>query len=197
MAKAPSYGEVAVPPQPEGAETQRILVKGRNAKDRQRRLVHVHPVLADWLELGGDMPPKNLRRRFQTVRLAAGLARMESDKLVGWEQDCMRHTFASCSLVTFGEEKTIKAMGHGDYDMLFGHYRALITPEQAAAFWQLTPEAIKQSSLGVTGQIGEHGGNKVGRGTVVLGELGEDGARMETHDAAVDPVTGDFGRAAL
>ena len=64
----------------------------------------------------------------------------------GWAQDCLRHTFASNYLPMFGAEKTIAALGHGDYDMLFGHYRALVRPEVAAEFWSaLTPELVKQA----------------------------------------------------
>jgi hypothetical protein len=100
----------------------------------------VHPVLADWLELGGDLPPKNLRRRFEAVRKAAGL-------LETWQQDCMRHTFASYSLASHGAEKTVSALGHGDYDMLFQHYRALVNQEQARKFWELTPEFVKATDL--------------------------------------------------
>jgi len=117
-----------------------ILVRGLNAKTRQRRHVVIHPALADLLgspagdacgPAAGDLPPRNLRRRFQAVRQAAGL-------LEGWKQDCMRHTFASMSLAAFGVEKTVAALGHGDYDMLFRHYRALVSPADAEKFWKLT-----------------------------------------------------------
>lgn len=57
----------------------------------------------------------------------------------GWSQDCLRHTFASHYLPVFGAEKTIAALGHGDYDMLFSHYRKLVKPDEAKAFWKLTP----------------------------------------------------------
>lgn len=112
-----------------------ILVRGLNAKDRQRRHVPIHPALRLWLDQGGDLPPKNLRRRFTRVRSAVGL-------LAAWKQDCMRHTFASCSLASFGAEKTIAALGHGDYSMLFGHYRALVSQERSRAFWSIHPALI-------------------------------------------------------
>ncbi len=112
-----------------------ITVKGVHAKDRQRRHVTIRPVLAEWLRLRGDLPVRNLRKRFEAVRDKAEL-------WDDWQQDCLRHTFASCSLVKFGVEATMRDMGHGDYDMLFRHYRALVTPEQAEAFWSLTPEKV-------------------------------------------------------
>ena len=76
----------------------------------------IHPTLRAWLDLGGDLPPINLRRRFEVVREAAGLIRREKrvgkrDKITptGWVQDCLRHTFASNYLPEFGVEKTVEA----------------------------------------------------------------------------------------
>lgn len=130
-----------------------IHVRGRNAKDRQARFVDILPVLAEWLALPLPEPSqgpagigidqfKNLRRRFEEVRLKAKLVRKEGDQLVGWEQDTMRHTFASFYLALYGAEKTVEALGHGNYDMLFNHYRKLMPREQAEKFLQLTPKTV-------------------------------------------------------
>ena len=80
-----------------------IRVRGLHAKDRQRRDVEIHPTLQAWLDLGGEFRPKNLRRRLERIRAAAGLIRLEKvpgkerKQIVatGWAQDCLRHTFAS------------------------------------------------------------------------------------------------------
>jgi hypothetical protein len=106
--------------------------------------------LQAWLDLGGDFAPKNLRRRFERVRAAAGLIRLEKIEgrerrqviPTGWAHDCLRHTFASNYHAIYGTDKTIKQLGHGDYDMLFSHYRALVAQQQAEAFWQLTPAFV-------------------------------------------------------
>lgn len=127
-----------------------IEVPGRTAKDRQRRFVEAHPTLQLWLDLGGEESPKNLRRRFEDVREAAGLIRRENvagktrPQIVptGWAQDCLRHTFASHYLPVAGPEKTIAALGHGDYEMLFRHYRALVPRRTAELYWSLTPELV-------------------------------------------------------
>jgi len=64
-------------------------------------------------------------------------------ELTGWEQDCLRHTFASHYLPIYGADKTIEQLGHGDYAMLFTHYRKLISKDDAEKFWkELTPEKI-------------------------------------------------------
>jgi len=133
-----------------------ILVRGLHAKDRQRRYVTILPVLAAWLArpfytrrrgpVAGNLPPRNLRRRFEAVRAAAGLfsPKSSAEDEGKWKHDWMRHTFASYHLALYGAEKTIAALGHGDYEMLFGHYRALVTREQAEQFWKLTPDGIRQ-----------------------------------------------------
>jgi site-specific recombinase XerD len=138
-----------------------VRVKGLHAKDRQRRDVEIHPTLQAWLDLGGDVHAKNLRKRFERVREAAGLVRIEratgkgkTRKLVdgklrkkivniGWAQDCLRHTFASNWHAINGAESTIRQLGHGNYDMLFGHYLSLVKRENAEAFWKLTPDYVR------------------------------------------------------
>jgi integrase len=156
-----------------------IYVRGMHAKDRQRRHVEMHSTLKAWLAYptghgtitaGGEFQPLNLRRRFERLREAAGLIRIEikrgpnqGERLgrrlkldngkwrnivdTGWGQDCLRHTFASHYLPIFGAEKTIEALGHGDYDMLFGHYRQLVKPDEAEKFWKLTPDNLAPESL--------------------------------------------------
>ena len=138
-----------------------VQVRGLNAKDRQRRLVPIHPTLQAWLDLrGGEMPPSNLRRRFERIREAAGLIKTTRERggkrkdgakgfhryrvieSTGWSQDCLRHTFASNYLPVFGVEKTIMALGHGDYDMLFAHYRSLVKIQDAEKFWALVPNSL-------------------------------------------------------
>ena len=136
--------------QPEDVSDRGILVRGLNAKDRKRRIVDAHPTLLEWLAIGGEMPPRNLRRRFEVVREAAGLISRSavpgSDRLrilaTGWDQDVLRHTFASNCLPLFGVEKTVAQLGHGNYEMLFAHYRAIVTTEDARVFWGLTPGVI-------------------------------------------------------
>lgn len=128
-----------------------ITVRGLHAKDRQRRQVEIHPTLKEWLAIGGDLPPVNLRRRFEAVREKAALIKREKVEgtrrlqitPTGWGQDCLRHTFASNLLPIVGAEKTIAQMGHGDYAMLFKHYRQIVSDETAKAFWNLTPAAVQ------------------------------------------------------
>lgn len=56
--------------------------------------------------------------------------------------ECPKHTSASAWLVLHGAESTIQQLGHGGYDMLFGHYRTLMTKDDAEKIFGLTPDAV-------------------------------------------------------
>ncbi len=60
----------------------------------------------------------------------------------GWGQDIMRHTFASHYLAVYGAKQTVEQLGHGDYDMLFGHYRSAVTRKAGREYFSLTPRKV-------------------------------------------------------
>lgn len=102
------------------------------AKTRQQRLVDVRPALAAWLAV--CQPAGRVhwsRRAHRRVVTVAGLE---------WSQDVMRHTFASMLLAETGDPvRTAGQMGHVGVNVLMDHYRALVTPEEAARFWAIRP----------------------------------------------------------
>jgi integrase len=52
----------------------------------------------------------------------------------------LRHTFASYHLAYHGSpDKTAHELGHRDTQMLYRHYRQLVTREAAEAFWAIWP----------------------------------------------------------
>ena len=66
---------------------QYIEVSAGKSKTRQRRLVEVLPSLSSWLQLGGELPARNKRKRLTALVAKCGLE---------WHQDIMRHSFAIC-----------------------------------------------------------------------------------------------------
>ena len=109
-----------------------INISGHKAKTRQRRLVTIADNLAAWLKLGGNLPPHNRQKRLEAIRRTAGVA---------WGHDIMRHTFASYHLAYHGSpDRTAHELGHRDTQMLYRHYRQLVTREAAEAFWAIGPE---------------------------------------------------------
>jgi len=108
-----------------------IEITAHKAKSRQRRLVSLSGNLRSWLDLGGDLPPRNKRKRLERLREASE---------VSWGHDIMRHTFASYHLAHHGSaDRTAHELGHRDTKMLFGHYRELVSRNHAAQFWAISP----------------------------------------------------------
>jgi integrase len=117
---------------PEDLLPQYVQVSAAKSKTRARRLVKIAPNLSEWLALGGgEMPPSNLRKRMESVRKAAK---------VKWSHDVMRHSFASYHLAAHDSaDKTALQMGHTSTQMLFAHYRELVTQAEAERFWAIRP----------------------------------------------------------
>jgi integrase len=111
-----------------------VIVKAAVAKSRKRRVVDISANALEWLSRGPmGFSPLNFQRRWDRLRRAAGVR--------DWPSDAMRHTFASMHYAHFQNESLLKAqMGHSqDEDVLFQHYRGLVSRREAAAFWGLRP----------------------------------------------------------
>lgn len=114
-----------------------VTVGAQNAKTGKRRLVPVCPALRAWLApfakpAGPLAPTINFRRRFTAVREAAGLLRE-------WEGNELRHSYASYRLAeTQDAAKTALELGNSP-TVLQAHYKELATPDDAAAWFGVTP----------------------------------------------------------
>ncbi len=113
----------------EQVNCQLITITPDKSKTRRRRLVTINPTLRAWLDAAGPIDSVNWRKRLAFVRKTAG---------VPWPRNCMRHSFVSYSLPIAGASATALQAGHSE-SVLFAHYRELVTPEQAAAFWNIRP----------------------------------------------------------
>jgi len=113
-----------------------IRVSAHSAKTREQRFVKISDNLLAWLTPHHQKQGQvySSRRYFREIIEAAG---------VQWPRDVMRHTFASFHLAKHEDAaKTAHEMGHADGGkMLFTHYRNLVKPNEAAAFWNIEPEA--------------------------------------------------------
>lgn len=107
-----------------------LAVPAAKAKTRRRRLVTIQPALSAWLALGGVLRPLSPDTVRRVVRLAG----------CAWPANVTRHSFCSYHLAAFGSAaRTALEAGHSEA-MLFAHYRALVTPTAAAAFWAVRPK---------------------------------------------------------
>ncbi len=110
-----------------------VEIPALKAKTRQRRIVELSENAKAWLKLGGQLPPVRQKNWITYVWRAAGIAK--------WEGNEMRHSFASYHLAMHGSaDKTATQLGHRSTEMLFEHYRELVTKEDAQKFWAILPE---------------------------------------------------------
>ncbi len=115
-----------------------VEVKAHKAKTRQRRLIPITPQLRAWLDtaraVGGKLPSINYADKLKLVLEKAEL-REE------WPQNALRHSFASYHFAKFkNENETASRMGNSP-QMIFQHYRELVRPADAEAFFALMPPA--------------------------------------------------------
>ena len=115
-----------------------IEVTAAKAKSARRRLVPIQQNLAAWLRpfsgITGPVVPDFARGKLGRVRKAAGLTR--------WPRNGLRHSFASYRYAaTQDAPLTAHDLGHSGTQLLYQHYRELVTPEDAAQYWQISPAA--------------------------------------------------------
>lgn len=135
-------------------ETGTIHVRGVNAKSAKSRHVEVSENLRKWIEpmikKSGPVWPKNGRALHDQAKLKAGFSNPEtlSEKQKEersdwqrWPKNGLRHSYASYHLAFHKDAANLALnMGHQDTSLIFKHYRALVTQEAAALYWEIIPK---------------------------------------------------------
>ena len=142
-----------------------IEVPALKAKTASRRFVQIQDNLAAWLEpyIGrtGKVCPPDLRNLLEIDRLKSGVwaptrnsinrSGEDMERVTGknqkpWPSNGLRHSFASYHLAHFHDAARLALeLGHTNQELLFRHYRELVTPDQAAKYWNIRP--ANQGSL--------------------------------------------------
>ena len=114
-----------------------ISLRPRHSKTGGCRHITLHPVLHNWLRQGtrvaqrqGSICPPNWPRRWKALRSAAGICR--------WQQDVLRHTFASYHLKRWHDLPRLQEeMGHRSARLLRTRYLSMrgISALHARQFW--------------------------------------------------------------
>ena len=118
-------------------DTRRITVLSPTAKLRRRRFVDISDNLLEWL-----LPHRQEQGGVYCIR--KHLEKVVRDSKVKWSPDVMRHTYGSFYLAHHEDAaKTALQMGNS-VDVVFHHYRDLVTRESAAEFWEIRPNAGKE-----------------------------------------------------
>lgn len=122
-----------------------ILVAPEGDKSRRSFYAPISPTLAAWLDA---YPPGPAIAPLSPSRLGIHLRRLYAAARVLRIPDGPRHCFASYTYAATGDAvRTAAAMGHfgGKTDVLFNHYRALVTPEAATAFFAILPNTCPKN----------------------------------------------------
>jgi len=118
--------------------TDFVEVKGHIAKTRKRRLNTVSPQLRAWLDtaraVGGTLPARNYADK---LKLVLDKADMRQE----WDQNALRHSFASYHFAEHKNENETAALMGNSPQMVFQHYRELVRPETAERFFAIMPPA--------------------------------------------------------
>lgn len=118
-------------------ENKTITVLTACAKSRARRIVDMSENLMAWIR-----PYQKPKGSVLGDDISA--ARKSVQKSVGWQKwphNILRHSFASYHYAQHRNEPLLmQLMGHGDDGrILHNHYRALVQPNDAKAFWNIFP----------------------------------------------------------
>lgn len=112
-----------------------IEILAAKSKTRSRRIIRIQPCLASWLQSAPAAGPvwlSNGRKRWESVLRAAGWSGGKR-----WPANALRHSFASYHLAHFrSAAETALECGHSA-EVLFAHYRELVTPVDAADWWEI------------------------------------------------------------
>lgn len=113
-----------------------IRIAWEIAKTRQRRLIPISANLRAWLLLHerrkGAVAPDNHRR---------GISRCAKYAEVPWKSNGLRHSFGSYRLAEVQDAAKVSLEMGNSPQMLFKHYRELVTPEQARQWFAIMPLA--------------------------------------------------------
>jgi len=122
-----------------------ITVSAAKSKTASRRIVPIQPNLAQWLApwmktRGPVMPVTHLPAHSAWARLSEREARTAAAAKVQWKHNALRHSYGSYRLAKNRNAAEVALEMGNSPQMIFKHYRELVTPRDAAAWWAIAPE---------------------------------------------------------
>jgi integrase len=123
-------------------DPRRIHLGPQVTKARRQRYVTVTPNLKAWLLAYPAATPGHGRiTPWAKTKLGDAMrALREAAAIRDWPGDALRHTFATHHVVLYQDAgRTSHELGHAGTAMLFDHYRALATDQQARRYFALHP----------------------------------------------------------
>ncbi|MCX8155970.1 MAG: hypothetical protein N3J91_05915 [Verrucomicrobiae bacterium] len=128
-----------------------VEIGARIAKTRQRRLVPICPALAAWLapcaHLAGPVWPNSENLLHKTMREVHAAAK------VSRKRNGFRHSFISYRLALLGDTAKVALEAGNSPQIIFQHYRELVTREAAVCWFNIKPDAAENVVL-LPGKVG-------------------------------------------
>lgn len=112
-----------------------IEVTAGKAKTASRRLIPILPALRAWLEIS----PQKKGRIWPFVDSARQVNLLSAAAGVPWKHNALRHSFVSYRLAVLQDTARVALEAGNSPQMIFGHYRELVTPQEAEAWFGILP----------------------------------------------------------
>ena len=130
-------------------EGDSLIIGANVSKVNQRRIVPLRENVKAWLaplrQTGGLIHPvgRAAKAHLQAARAAAGFgtpAACKDDKnLRPWPSNALRHSYASYAITQWPDAAALALEMGNSPAVILKHYRQLVKPAAAAAFWNITP----------------------------------------------------------
>lgn len=112
-----------------------IVLASHQTKGRARRLVTIRPTLKAWL----DTCRKKSGLVYPGPRTPISPEPRLRKEFGGLAKNVLRHSFISYALGSGESVSKVAAESGNSEAIIFKHYREIVRPDQAAAFWSLLP----------------------------------------------------------
>ena len=113
-----------------------ITISAAKSKTASRRIVPIQPNLALWLAPWANASGPVLLRA-ETTRMEKRVADAAG---ITWKHNALRHSFGSYRLAQIKNAAEVSLEMGNSPQMVFKHYRELVTPKNAAAWWAIEPK---------------------------------------------------------
>lgn len=132
---------------------KRITVSAITSKKRKKRYVPMRDVLIEWIQpvakAAGEVAPVNAYKKLTAFRHDLATEDSNNDRpVVEWKQNGLRHSFASYAVAECENVGQVAFwLGHTSNQTIKDHYLDVVTPEDAAKWFNVKPAPEKKKAL--------------------------------------------------
>ena len=125
-------------------DRQHIEITAANAKTASRRIVPILPNLAAWLKphakKSGGIFPSGADYYHELMRETAAETKTDTVPAVELKHNALRHSFISYRVADIQNVAQVALEAGNSPQMIFGHYRELVTADDAKKWFSIQPE---------------------------------------------------------